>query len=119
LGAAPEVAERFQVHYRTLLHNGVLFLDGWFAVRRGLPMSPVPGLDSQSAHPMHVHAASRAVENEVLQFALEVGLHVQELEPKHLGVDGDRMIASTGSLRLVDELIGLGRLLGDGVDGML
>jgi hypothetical protein len=29
------------------------------------------------------------------------------------------MIASTSSLRLVDELVGLRRLLGDGVDGML
>ena len=27
------------------------------------------------------------------------------------------MIASTGSLRLVDELVGFRRLLGDGVDG--
>jgi hypothetical protein len=29
------------------------------------------------------------------------------------------MIASTSSLRLVDELVGLHRLLGDGVDGVL
>jgi hypothetical protein len=29
------------------------------------------------------------------------------------------MIASSGSLRLVDELIGLDGLLGDGVDGVL
>ena len=29
------------------------------------------------------------------------------------------MIASTGSLRLVDELVGLRGLLGDGVDGVL
>jgi hypothetical protein len=29
------------------------------------------------------------------------------------------MIAPTGSLRLVDELVRLRRLLGDGVDGML
>jgi hypothetical protein len=34
-------------------------------------------------------------------------------------VDGDRMNASTGSLRLVDELVGLNRLLGDGADGVL
>jgi hypothetical protein len=109
----------FERHSRTLAHNGVLFLDGWFAVRRGLPVSPVPGLDSQSAHPMHVQAASRAVENEVLQLTFEVGLHLQELESEHLRVDGDRMIASTGSLRLVNELVGLRRLLGDGVNGVL
>ena len=33
-------------------------------------------------------------------------------------MDRDRMITSTGSLRLVDELVGLRRLLGDGVDGV-
>jgi hypothetical protein len=68
---------------------------------------------------MHVEAAPRAVEGEILELALEVGLHLQELEPEHLGGDGDRMIASTGSLRFVDELVGLHRLLGDGVDGVL
>ena len=31
----------------------------------------------------------------------------------------DRMIASTGSLRLIDELVGLDRLLGHGPDGVL
>jgi hypothetical protein len=68
---------------------------------------------------VHVETALRAVEGEVLEFAFEVGLHLQELEAKHLRVDRDRMIASSGSLRLVDELIGLRRLLGDGVDGVL
>jgi hypothetical protein len=68
---------------------------------------------------MNVEAASGAVEGEILELALEVGLHLQELEPEHLGVDGDRVIASTSSLRLVDELVGLRGLLGDGVDGVL
>jgi hypothetical protein len=34
-------------------------------------------------------------------------------------VDIDRVIASTGILRLVDELVGLDRLLGDDSDGVL
>jgi hypothetical protein len=68
---------------------------------------------------MHVEAALRAVEGEVLELALEVGLHLQELEPEHLGVDRDRMIASTSGLRLVDELICLDGLLGHGPDGVL
>jgi hypothetical protein len=68
---------------------------------------------------MNVEAAPGAVEREILELALEVSLHLQELEPEHLGVDGDRMIASTSSLRLVNELVGLRRLLGDGVDGVL
>jgi hypothetical protein len=68
---------------------------------------------------MNVETAPGAVEGEILELALEVGLHFQELEPEHLAVDGDRMIASTGSLRFVDEIVGLRRLLGDGVDGLL
>ena len=62
---------------------------------------------------MHVEAALRAVEREVLELAFEVGLHLQELEPEHLRVDGDRMITSTSSLRLVNEFVCLDRLLGD------
>ena len=54
-----------------------------------------------------------------LELALEVGLHLQELEPEHLRVDRDRVIASTSSLRLVNELVGFDGLLGDGVDGSL
>ena len=68
---------------------------------------------------MHVEAALLAVGDEALEFALEVGLHLQKLEPQHLRMDRDRVIASTGSLRLVNEVVGLRRLLGDGVDGML
>jgi hypothetical protein len=78
-----------------------------------------PGDTPSPRHPMNVEAALGAVEGEVLELALEVGLHLQELEPEHLRVDRDRMIASTGSLRLVDELVRLRRLLGDGVDGVL
>jgi hypothetical protein len=80
---------------------------------------PVTGCDTESADPMNVETALRAVEGEVLELALEVGLHLQELEPEHLRVDGDLVIASTSSLRLVDEIVGLRRLLGDGVDGVL
>jgi hypothetical protein len=68
---------------------------------------------------MHVEAALRAVEGEILELALEVRLHLEELEPEHLRVNRDRVIASTGSLRFIDELVGLDGLLGDGVDGVL
>jgi hypothetical protein len=68
---------------------------------------------------MHVETALRTVEREHLKLALEVGLHVQELEAEHLRVDGDRMIASTCSLRFVNELVGLDGLLGDDTDGVL
>jgi len=68
---------------------------------------------------MHVEAALLAVWDEVLKLALEVGLHLQELEPQHLRVHCDRMIAPTGSLRFVDEFVGFHGLLSDGPDGVL
>jgi hypothetical protein len=41
---------------------------------------------------MHVQAALRAVEGEILELAFEIRLHLEELEPQHLRVDGDPMI---------------------------
>lgn len=64
-------------------------------------------------------ARTSNIEGEVLKLAFEVGLHLEELKPQHLRVNRDRMIASTSSLRLVNELVGLDSLLGDGVDGPL
>jgi hypothetical protein len=68
---------------------------------------------------MNVETALGAVQRPRLELALEIGLHIQELEPEHLRVDRDRMIASTCRLRLIDELVGLDRLLGHGPDGVL
>ena len=51
---------------------------------------------------------------------LEIGLHVQELEPQHLGVSDDRIGAAMPEGNgFVDQIVGLRRLLGDGVDGVL
>jgi hypothetical protein len=82
-------------------------------------MPPVPRLHTETGNPVNVEAALGAVENEVLKLALEIGLHLQELEPEHLRVDGDRMRAAPGGGRLVDKLTRLGGLLSDGVDGVL
>ena len=82
-------------------------------------LAPVSRSDAEPRDPVHVEAALRAVEDEVLELAFEVGLHPQELEAEHLRVDGDRVIASTSSLRFVDEFIRLDGLLGDGPDGVL
>ena len=68
---------------------------------------------------MHVETTFGAVQRPRLELALEVGLHLEQLEAEHLRVNRDRMIASTGSLRLIDELVGLDRLLGHGPDGVL
>jgi hypothetical protein len=89
------------------------------AVRRGLPVRPVTGRDPEPQDPVNVEAAFGAVEREVLELAFEIGLHLEELKPQHLRVDRDRVIASTSSLRLVNELVSLDGLLGDGVDGVL
>jgi hypothetical protein len=52
---------------------------------------------------VHVEAAPRAVEDEVFEPSLEGGLGLQELEPKHLGGDRDRVIVSeTGLLRSIE-----------------
>jgi hypothetical protein len=89
-------------------------------VRRWLSVRPVSGRDPEPGDPMHVEAALRAVGDEVLKFALEIGLHVQELEPEHLGVHDKRVGSTVPDFdRLVDEGVGLRGLLGDGVNGML
>jgi hypothetical protein len=58
-------------------------------VRRRLSMCPVPGGDAEPGDPMHPPTALGAVEDEFPEASLEVGLHLQELEPQHLRVDGD------------------------------
>ena len=69
---------------------------------------------------MHVEAALGAVRHPRLELALEVGLHLQELEPEHLRADRDRMIASTGGGGLpLHELVGFDCLLGQGPDDVL
>jgi hypothetical protein len=79
----------------------------------------VAGRDAETTHPVNVEAALGAVEGEVLELAFEIGLHLQELKPKHLGVGDERIRAAVPHLdRLVDELIGLGCLLGDGLDSL-
>jgi hypothetical protein len=62
---------------------------------------------------MHVETALRAVRHPRLEFGL------QELEPEHLRVDHDGMIAYTGGGCLVHELAGVDCLLGQGSDGLL
>jgi hypothetical protein len=43
---------------------------------------------------MHIEAALLAVGDEVLKLTLEIGLHLQQLEPEHLRV-GDERIGTT------------------------
>jgi hypothetical protein len=40
---------------------------------------------------VHIESAISAVENEVLMRTFAIGLHLQELESEHLGVDGDKV----------------------------
>ena len=83
-------------------------------------MPPVPRVGHvDTLNPVDLRAAGFAVEDPGRKFPIQVGPHLQELEPEHLRVDRDRVIASTGSLRLVDELVRLRRVLSNGVDGVL
>jgi hypothetical protein len=69
---------------------------------------------------VNVEPALLAVEREVLELAFEIGLHLEEFEPEHLRVGDERIGPTMPDLdRLVDEVIGFSRLLGDGVDGRL
>jgi|UniRef100_UPI002F92E939 hypothetical protein len=69
---------------------------------------------------MHVEAALRAVEGEILKLAFEIGLHLEQLQPEHLGVRDEWIGPAVPDLdRFVDEVVRLRRLLCDGVDGML
>ena len=61
-------------------------LNAGLAVRRRLSVRPLPSGDAESAHPVHLQAALRAVEYEVLKLTFEIGLHLQELQTQHLGM---------------------------------
>jgi len=65
-------------------------------VWRGVPVGPMTGRDAEPRDPMHLEAALGAVQHPRLELALEIGLHLQQLEPEHLRVDSDRVIAATG-----------------------
>jgi hypothetical protein len=89
-------------------------------MRRWLAVRPVPRHHAEAADPVNVQAALGAVQGEVLELALEIGFHLEEFDSQHLGVDHERIGAAMPDLdRFIDEVIGLGRLLGDGVDGAL
>jgi hypothetical protein len=76
------------------------------------------GSDPKPRDPVNVETARRAVRHPRLELAFEVGLHLQQLKAEHLRVDCHRVIASTCGGRLLDEVVGLGSLLGEGMDGV-
>lgn len=41
---------------------------------------------------MNLLAAGRAVENELAEFLLQIGLHLEQFQPNLFGADGDRVI---------------------------
>jgi hypothetical protein len=80
----------------------------------------VPGRDPETADPVHVEATLRAVEGEVLELTFQIRLHLEQFQPKHLGVRHEQIGPVVPDLdRLVNEIVGLGCLLGDGVGGQL
>jgi len=58
-----------------------------------------PGGNAEPGDPMHGPAARGAVKDQLPKLAFKIDLHVQELEPQHLRVDGERMRAAKGPPR--------------------
>ena len=55
---------------------------------------------------MNLRTASLAVNDPRFEFSLEIGIHLQELQPKHLCLEGDRMGAvETGVQSLVNDRV--------------
>src|SRR5262245_40802154 len=66
-------------------------LDPRLAVRRREAMPPMARVRHADAlDPVDLGPARRAVQDELPELALEIALHVQELEPEHLRADDDR-----------------------------
>lgn len=79
---------------------------------------PRPG--SQAWDPVDRATARRAVKHELSELPLKIALHVQKLEPEHLGVNGDRVRSTSARGQdLVDEVVSLDRLLDHRADGVL
>jgi hypothetical protein len=76
--------------------------------------------DPQTADVVNGSTAYDAVEDDRFQLALEVGLHGQELSAKLLDVNRDRIRPiEAGGYCLIDNRIGIRRLLGDALDRSL
>lgn len=89
-------------------------------MRGRLPVRPMTGQNPDSRYPVDCLAAARAVEHELSQIALEVGLHLQELEAKHLRLVGDGVGAvQAGVDSLIDDRARGCRLLARGSNGTL
>ena len=83
-------------------------------------MRPMTGRDPVARHPVHCLAAARAVEHEPSEIALEVGLHLQKLEAKHLRLEGDGVGAvQAGVDTLIDDRARGCVLLAHGSNGTL
>ena len=91
----------------------------WLAVRRRLTVRPVPRRDPEAADPVDVETALRAVEGEVLELALQVGLHLEQFKAEHLGVGDERIGAAVpDGDGFGDEVVGLAGLLCHGLDSL-
>lgn len=87
-------------------------------MRRGLPVSPMACCDSDPSNPVNPLTAGRAVKDESVEFAFQIGLHVQKFEAQHLRLERHGMRAVEGSIvGLVHDGAGVLRLLGNGADG--
>jgi len=76
---------------------------------------PVARQGTDPRNPVHRHAASLAVQDESGELPLQVALHPEELQAQAPG-SGDRLMVrrEAGLVQLVDEVLGVLGLLGDG-----
>jgi hypothetical protein len=75
-------------------------------VRRWLPVRPVAWRNAEPSDPVHPPSAGRAIEHELAELPLEVALHVQKLEAKHLRMERDVVgVAESRVERLVHQRV--------------
>lgn len=71
-------------------------------------MRPVTGRRPETRDPVDRPAAVGAVEDEPAELPLEVGLHLDQLQPQHLGVDRQRVRPAKARVQcLIHERVGL------------
>jgi excisionase family DNA binding protein len=94
--------------------------DGFVPRGRRLRVRPMPWLRSDPGDPMHAPVAAPAMEQDVPELSLKLGLRLQELHPQALGCgDESRLIARVNFVCFLDDSVGVGCSVGDGLDGAL
>jgi DNA processing protein len=80
-------------------------------------MSPVAGLRPDPGNPVHRPVAPAAVPDPAAELSLQVALRLEQLHPQALRrKHGGAVVGEAGGVELLDEAVGVPRVLGNGVD---